>query len=114
MTKPSSRQFLIAWNECLERAAGAAFFRLWRRPGRVCGAGPWVVDVEFAKPYRITTSTDVWVTCLSGTAWLTVEGCPTDTILARGDVKRVSRTGKPLIVGMPSCRLRIVTQREPL
>lgn len=113
MMKPSSRRVLIAWNEHLERAIGAAF-RLWRRPGLVSGSGTWVVDVGFARPYRITTSTDVWVTCLSGTAWLTREGCYADTILSPGDVKRVPSTGKPLIVGMPRCRLRIAMQCEPV
>lgn len=113
MMKPSSRHVLSAWNDHLARAIGAAF-RLWRRPGRVAGPSPWVVDVEFARPYRITASADVWVTCLSGTAWLTREGCYGDTILSPGDVKRVPSTGKPLIVGMPRCRLRVAMQREPL
>ena len=111
MMKSSSRHALIAWNERLERAVGAAL-RLWRRPGAVSRPGALEVDVAFAEPYRITSPTDVWVACLSGTAWLTREGCLADTILSPGDVRRVPASGKPLVVGMPRCRLRIALQRE--
>lgn len=113
MMKSSSRHVLIAWNERLERAVGAAL-RLWRRPGPVSRPGALVVEVAFAQPYRIDSSTDLWVACLSGTAWLTREGCRADTILSPGDVRRVPCTGKPLVVGMPRCRLRIALQREHL
>lgn len=113
MMKSSSRHVLIAWNERLERAVGAAL-RLWRRPGPVSRPGALVVEVAFAQPYRIDSSTDLWVACLSGTAWLTREGCRADTILSPGDVQRVPCTGKPLVVGMPRCRLRIALQREHL
>lgn len=111
MMKPSARHVLIAWHECLGRTVGAAL-RRWRRPGAVSRPGALEVDVAFAEPYRITSPTDVWVACLSGTAWLTREGCLADTILSPGDVRRVPASGKPLVVGMPRCRLRIALQRE--
>lgn len=109
--KPISRHVLIAWNDCRECTVGAAL-RLWRRPGAVSRPDALEVDVAFAEPYRITSPTDVWVACLSGTAWLTREGCLADTILSPGDVRRVPASGKPLVVGMPRCRLRIALQCE--
>ena len=73
-----------------------------------------VVDVEFAKPYRMTASRDVWVLCLKGTAWLTRDGRPADLILSPGDVTRVSKTDDALVTGMPRCRLGMAEKREHL
>lgn len=75
---------------------------------------PTAVDVEFAKSYRITASRDVWVTCLTGTAWLTRDGCLVDLILSPGDVTRVSKADAALVTGMPRCRIGIGEKREDL
>ena len=75
---------------------------------------PTVVDVEFAKSYRITAPVEVWVMCLKGTAWLTRDGCLADLILSPGDVTRVSRADLALVTGMPRCRLGIAEKREYL
>ena len=71
---------------------------------------PTVVEVEFAQPYRMALSADVRVLCLSGTAWLTRDGCHADTILLQGEVEHVSRAEDVLIVGMPRCRLRMLSE----
>ncbi len=73
-----------------------------------------VVELEFAKPYRVAPATGLWVMCLSGTAWLTRYGCHADVILLPGQVAHLLRAEDPLIVGMPRCRLRITTEREQL
>ena len=75
---------------------------------------PTVVDVEFAKSYRITAPAEVWVMCLKGTAWLTRDGCLADLILSPGDVTRVSKADAALVTGMPRCRLGIGERREHL
>lgn len=75
---------------------------------------PALVNVEYSKPYRLAGSSNVWVLCLSGTAWLTRDGCPTDTILSQGDAQRVSQADGGLVVGMPRCRLRIVADHGQL
>lgn len=83
---------------------------MWMRKPR----SPTVVDVEFAKSYCITASRDVWVMCLTGTAWLTRDGCLADLILSPGDVTRVSRSDVALVTAMPRCRLAIGEKREHL
>ncbi|WP_162245879.1 MULTISPECIES: DUF2917 domain-containing protein [unclassified Roseateles] len=75
---------------------------------------PTVVDVDFAKSYCVTASRDVWVVCLTGTAWLTRDGCLADLILSPGDVTRVLRADAALVTGMPRCRLGISEKREHL
>jgi hypothetical protein len=67
-------------------------------------------DVEFARPLRLMPSDEVRVTCLSGTAWLTRDGHLADIVLSAGDSARVLPADDALVVGMPCCRLRIVTQ----
>ncbi|MGQ3094048.1 DUF2917 domain-containing protein [Roseateles sp.] len=72
------------------------------------------MDVEFAKPYLITTPAAVWVMCLSGRAWLTRDGCRADLVLSPGDMTKVSRADVALVTGMPCCRLGIGEKREQL
>lgn len=72
---------------------------------------PTVVEVAFAKPYRVAASRDVWVVCLAGTAWLTRDGCLADLILSPGDVAWLPRVDDALVTAMPRCRLGIVEQR---
>ncbi len=83
---------------------------MWMRKPR----SPTVVEVEFVKSYRITASRDVWVMCLQGTAWLTLDGCLADFILSPGDVTRVSSADYALVTGMPHCRLAIAEKHEQL
>ena len=83
---------------------------MWMRKPRSSTA----VDVEFAKPYRITASRKVWVMCLTGRAWLTRDGSLADLILLPGDVTRVSRADDALVTGMPRCRLGIGERRDHL
>ncbi len=108
-----SRRLRAAWNESAERSVDMAL-HIRRLLGFVPKQSPSVVDVEFAKPYRTAPSTHAWVMCLSGTAWLTRDGCRADTILSQGDVERVSREEHPLIVGMPRCRLRMFGKQKQL
>ena len=73
---------------------------------------PTVVDVKFAKPFRVPASSGVWVICLEGTAWLTRGGHLADTILSPGDGAWVARTDDAFVTGMPHCRLWIGAKRE--
>ena len=75
---------------------------------------PTVVEVAFAKPYRVAASRDVWVVCLAGTAWLTRDGSLADLILSPGDVAWVPRVDDALVTAMPRCRLGIAEQRGQL
>lgn len=97
----------------VQRCVHAALRAAWHL-GLARYPEPLIVDVEYCKPHRLAGSSNVWVLCLSGTAWLTRDGCPTDTILARGDAQRVSPAEAPLVVGMPRCRLRIVAAHGQL
>lgn len=83
---------------------------MWMRKPR----SPTVVDVDFAKSYCVTASRDVWVMCLTGTAWLTRDGCLADLILSPGDMTRVSKADAALVTGMPRCKLGITEKREHL
>lgn len=75
---------------------------------------PTVVEVAFAKPYRVAASRDVWVVCLAGTAWLTRDGCLADLILSPGDVAWARRADDTLVTAMPRCWLGIAEQRGQL
>jgi hypothetical protein len=88
---------------------GASMMWMSKKP-----RSPTVVDVLFAKPFRVPASNGAWVLCQEGTAWLTRAGHLADTILSPGDRAWVTSTDDAFVTGMPHCRLWIGAKREEL
>lgn len=67
-----------------------------------------VLTVVYRQPRRIEPAREtVCVFCLTGTAWITIEGRLDDVILVAGDVHCVQPHQKALLAGMPECHVVI-------
>jgi hypothetical protein len=60
-------------------------------------------------PVRYVCPADVRVHCLSGTAWITIEGDTRDIVLQAGQCHAASRRDRLFVNGLPRCELRIET-----
>lgn len=59
------------------------------------------------QPRGIESAHEICVFCLSGTAWLTIEGQAQDVILVAGERHCVRARRKVFLAGMPVCRVAI-------
>jgi hypothetical protein len=68
---------------------------------------PREITTVFRWPRRIEPEHETCVSCLAGTAWITIEGQLDDVILLAGDSHAVHPREKALLAGMPECRVLI-------
>lgn len=80
--------------------------RATRRVDTVCLA------VNKTHPVRHVCPTDVRVTCLSGTAWITTEADLRDVVLESGQAHDAARGARLFINGLPCCELRIAPHHD--
>ena len=72
-------------------------------------AGGWrqLCAVEPGTPVRLVCTAEVFVTCLSGTAWITTALDTRDVVLTPGQQHVAARRDRLFINGMPRCVLRV-------
>jgi hypothetical protein len=63
--------------------------------------------IERDQPLRFVCPDDVEVTCVSGTAWITMAADTRDIVLEPGDTHAAARRERLFINAMPRCVLRI-------
>lgn len=63
--------------------------------------------IERDQPLRFVCPDDVEVTCVSGTAWITVAADTRDIVLKPGDRHVAARRDRLFVNAMPRCVLRI-------
>lgn len=67
-----------------------------------------VLTISWKKPYALVPAVRMRIECQTGTAWVTVEGDLNDHVLVPEQVFCVMHGDRALIVGMPTCRVRLV------
>ena len=68
--------------------------------------------LSFETPRRIRSAEVNRITCLEGTAWLTIEGQLNDVILTPGQTHFLLPKELGLLAGAPTCRVRITASRS--
>jgi hypothetical protein len=65
-----------------------------------------------AIPVRLVCTTEISITCLSGTAWITTASDTRDVVLTPGQQHVAARRDRLFINGMPRCVLRFDSSDE--
>jgi hypothetical protein len=60
------------------------------------------------QPIRLRRAKGIFIHCLEGNLWITVQGIPGDTHLAAGEAYRIQGNGLALVESIGSGRLKIV------
>lgn len=72
-----------------------------------------VTTIEPDQPVRFVCPTDVSVTCVSGTAWITAAAETQDVVIEPGQRHVAARGARLFINGMPRCVLRFEPAARP-
>lgn len=80
------------------------------RSASACSVLNRVLTVSWKKPYALVPTGRMRIECESGIAWVTVDGDLNDHVLVPKQAFCVVHGDRALIVGMPTCRVRLVSQ----
>ncbi|HLA36393.1 MAG TPA: DUF2917 domain-containing protein [Rhodocyclaceae bacterium] len=69
-----------------------------------------VFQLDADRPLAVRRAKGVWIECLAGRIWLTVEGNVGDIVLAPGEFYRVENNGLTLVEGLPQGAARLLTE----
>lgn len=69
-----------------------------------------VIKLAEGKQLAFRDGREVYLECIEGVVWLTVEGQPGDFLLAKGERLRIESNGLALVQGLPSGAVLMVSE----
>lgn len=68
---------------------------------------------RWSEPLRIDRPEGLLLRCVSGVAWVTLDGVREDLVLEAGSVRRLHGCGPALVSGMPACTVQVEPAEAP-
>jgi hypothetical protein len=70
------------------------------------------LELSYQTPRHVRPAKITQITCLDGTAWLTIDGQLSDVLLTPGQVYFLCPNQRGLLAGMPTARVRVMSARK--